>query len=158
MLTYANPLGLYAEEIGPSAEALGNFPQGFTHLALISAAFNLDRALDSPHLISPRMEAAAAWPDLSRRNVQPGWFGASAAGSADCAYPGVDGWRLDGHGLVAGRRRSPRPGSLWSAAFSAVSCSTAFSRSAICFSWAAFVRRASTASPPEPDLASEAEH
>jgi GH15 family glucan-1,4-alpha-glucosidase len=49
MLTYANPLGLYAEEIGQSAEALGNFPQGFTHLALISAAYNLDKALDTPH-------------------------------------------------------------------------------------------------------------
>ena len=45
MLTYANHLGLYAEQIGPSGEALGNFPQAFTHLALISAAFNLDRAL-----------------------------------------------------------------------------------------------------------------
>jgi GH15 family glucan-1,4-alpha-glucosidase len=45
MLTYANHLGLYAEETGPSGEALGNFPQAFTHLALISAAFNLDRAL-----------------------------------------------------------------------------------------------------------------
>jgi GH15 family glucan-1,4-alpha-glucosidase len=45
MLTYANHLGLYAEEIGPSGEALGNFPQAFTHLALISAAFNLDREL-----------------------------------------------------------------------------------------------------------------
>jgi GH15 family glucan-1,4-alpha-glucosidase len=45
MLGYANHLGLYAEEIGPSGEALGNFPQAFTHLALISAAFNLDRVL-----------------------------------------------------------------------------------------------------------------
>ena len=47
MLGYANHLGLYAEQTGPSGEALGNFPQAFTHLALISAAFNLDRALGS---------------------------------------------------------------------------------------------------------------
>jgi GH15 family glucan-1,4-alpha-glucosidase len=45
MLTYANHLGLYAEQIGPSGEALGNFPQAFTHLGLISAAFSLDRQL-----------------------------------------------------------------------------------------------------------------
>ncbi|MET8755625.1 glycoside hydrolase family 15 protein [Streptomyces sp. NPDC004667] len=45
MLTYGNHLGLYAEEIGRSGEQLGNFPQAFTHLSLISAAFNLDRAL-----------------------------------------------------------------------------------------------------------------
>jgi GH15 family glucan-1,4-alpha-glucosidase len=45
MLGYANHLGLYGEETGPCGEALGNFPQAFTHLSLISAAFNLDRAL-----------------------------------------------------------------------------------------------------------------
>ncbi|WNO76875.1 glycoside hydrolase family 15 protein [Streptomyces sp. AM8-1-1] len=45
MLTYANHLGLYAEEISHTGEQLGNFPQAFTHLALISAAYNLDRAL-----------------------------------------------------------------------------------------------------------------
>ena len=45
MLGYANHLGLYAEQTGKSGEALGNFPQAFTHLGLISAAFNLDRAL-----------------------------------------------------------------------------------------------------------------
>ena len=47
MLGYANHLGLYAEQSGNSGEALGNFPQAFTHLALISAAYNLDRALGS---------------------------------------------------------------------------------------------------------------
>jgi GH15 family glucan-1,4-alpha-glucosidase len=47
MRGYANHLGLYGEQTGPSGEALGNFPQAFTHLALISAAFNLERALSS---------------------------------------------------------------------------------------------------------------
>lgn len=46
MLTYSNHVGLYAEEIGPTGEALGNFPQAFTHLALISACYNMDRALN----------------------------------------------------------------------------------------------------------------
>ncbi len=47
ILGYANHVGLYAEETGHHGEGLGNFPQAFTHLALISAAFNLDRALGS---------------------------------------------------------------------------------------------------------------
>jgi GH15 family glucan-1,4-alpha-glucosidase len=45
MLNYANHLGLYAEQTSAQGQALGNFPQAFTHLALISAAFNLDRTL-----------------------------------------------------------------------------------------------------------------
>ena len=46
MLGYANHLGLYAEELGPSAELLGNFPQAFTHVALNSAALELNRRLN----------------------------------------------------------------------------------------------------------------
>ncbi len=45
LLGYANHVDLYAEELGPHGEHLGNFPQAFTHLALISAAFDLDRRL-----------------------------------------------------------------------------------------------------------------
>ncbi|HYW94659.1 MAG TPA: glycoside hydrolase family 15 protein, partial [Bacteroidales bacterium] len=48
MLGYSNHLGMFSEEIGLSGEALGNTPQAFTHLALISSAYNLNRQLDLP--------------------------------------------------------------------------------------------------------------
>jgi GH15 family glucan-1,4-alpha-glucosidase len=51
MLNYANHLGLYSEQTSSQGESLGNFPQAFTHLALISAAFNLDRALDRKYVV-----------------------------------------------------------------------------------------------------------
>ena len=46
MFTYANHVGLYAEQVSATGDQVGNFPQAFTHLALISAAMNLNRALD----------------------------------------------------------------------------------------------------------------
>ncbi|MGU3502580.1 glycoside hydrolase family 15 protein [Mycobacterium sp. C31M] len=46
MFTYGNHVGLYAEQVSATGDQVGNFPQAFTHLALISAALNLDRALN----------------------------------------------------------------------------------------------------------------
>lgn len=45
-LSFSNHLGLYSEQTGREGQSLGNYPQAFTHLAMISAAFSLDRALN----------------------------------------------------------------------------------------------------------------
>jgi GH15 family glucan-1,4-alpha-glucosidase len=51
LLGYANDVGLLAEEIDPaSGELLGNFPQAFSHVGLISAAINLERGHRTPHI------------------------------------------------------------------------------------------------------------
>ena len=57
MLTYANHLGLFSEEIALTGEQIGNFPQAFTHLALIDAALTLDRQLDRRGSAAPVPQA-----------------------------------------------------------------------------------------------------
>ena len=76
MLTYANHLGLYSEEIALTGEQIGNFPQAFTHLALIDAAITLDSHLDAGPL--PPVERYLSVPSqrpasqAERADVQPG--------------------------------------------------------------------------------------
>jgi pentatricopeptide repeat protein len=60
MLTYSNHVGLYSEEVAVNGELLGNFPQAFTHLALINAALTLDKALNRPAISPMRRVSRAA--------------------------------------------------------------------------------------------------
>ncbi|GAA1967167.1 glycoside hydrolase family 15 protein [Terrabacter lapilli] len=66
MLTYANHLGLFSEEIALTGEQIGNFPQAFTHLALIDAAITLDAQLDRRERGMP-----AEHPSVPARGMAP---------------------------------------------------------------------------------------
>jgi GH15 family glucan-1,4-alpha-glucosidase len=81
MLTYANHLGLYSEEIALTGEQIGNFPQAFTHLALIDAAITLDAQLDQrahgapaavAHVILPTAQPPTNGSPAPRAHVAPG--------------------------------------------------------------------------------------
>jgi GH15 family glucan-1,4-alpha-glucosidase len=71
MLTYANHLGLFAEEIGLTGEQLGNFPQAFTHLALINAAITLNDRLDHPSGIGELAARIEGQLETSRPQLAP---------------------------------------------------------------------------------------
>lgn len=75
MLTYANHLGLYSEEIALTGEQIGNFPQAFTHLALIDAAITLDGQLDrrggTPATVTLLPSAPPATPSAEPAAAEP---------------------------------------------------------------------------------------
>jgi GH15 family glucan-1,4-alpha-glucosidase len=83
MLTYANHLGLYSEEIALTGEQIGNFPQAFTHLALIAAALTLDANLE---LRGRRPDGYRL--DLPQLRRQPTTSGTSSASDAGLTHAG----------------------------------------------------------------------
>jgi pentatricopeptide repeat protein len=70
MLTHANHVGLFSEEIALSGEPIGNFPQAFTHLALIDAALTLNEALDERNrAMAGRLTySSSTWPAPVRQH------------------------------------------------------------------------------------------
>ncbi len=71
MLTYANHLGLFSEEIALTGEQIGNFPQAFTHLSLIDAAITLDRALDLNPPAASRRDVSIPAQRVAASTMQP---------------------------------------------------------------------------------------
>ena len=84
MLTYANHLGLYSEEIALTGEQIGNFPQAFTHLALIDAAITLDTQLDlrTPTIAPPPRVAVPTQRTGAEEPAEPARTAAAGAGAA----------------------------------------------------------------------------
>ncbi|WP_336712267.1 glycoside hydrolase family 15 protein [Arthrobacter sp. USHLN218] len=70
MLTYANHLGLYSEEIALTGEQIGNFPQAFTHLSLIDAAITLNRQLDARPSAAARPAPPVPAPQAAAQEAQ----------------------------------------------------------------------------------------
>ncbi|HET6699088.1 MAG TPA: glycoside hydrolase family 15 protein [Nocardioidaceae bacterium] len=86
MLTYANHVGLYSEEIALNGEQIGNFPQAFTHLALIDAALTLDSALDAR---TSRVAPVSATIPAQRTGGEAMWPDVAAASGTSASHTGV---------------------------------------------------------------------
>jgi GH15 family glucan-1,4-alpha-glucosidase len=96
ILTYANHVGLFSEEIALTGEQIGNFPQAFTHLSLIDAALTLDRALDRSGAPAPPRSVPVPSPRPPAPRVSPEAEVAPAlAGVASATSPRGNG-RRDG--------------------------------------------------------------
>jgi GH15 family glucan-1,4-alpha-glucosidase len=71
ILSHSNDLGLYAEQLSPEGEQLGNFPQAFTHIAIIVTAFALDHAKHGPMERRPQPDASEELPNPSMQFPGP---------------------------------------------------------------------------------------
>ncbi|MEL6614567.1 MAG: glycoside hydrolase family 15 protein, partial [Bacteroidota bacterium] len=91
MLNYSNHLGLFAEMTGLRGQALGNTPQAFSHLGLISAAYNLDRTLnEAQDLRSSRAAEVPEPPEASGALAGASGDGASADAGSPATHPGAE--------------------------------------------------------------------